>query len=214
VAHAYKIVAEYTREIVGAARVSIALLELNDVTNEQSLEIYGLDGKEGALKMGMKLPLQGTQVGHVVTSQQPVRVMDCANSSYVDCQKLAGMGVKACVDVPMISSGKVLGTLNTGVTDPAVYYPEVEYMLLQISSVLASAIEKERLLEQAVSARNQLLSEQHQYVVQLGQQHAGVDKGGSAADGQLSMEQEPECSHCRNRRLQGHCKKAPRNITD
>lgn len=195
VADAYKLVAQYTREIVGAARVSIALLEDPDIDNDKDkdddndplfLEVYGLDGTQGALPLGMKLPIAGTQIGHVVQSKQPVRVMDTANSHYLDCQQLSKMGVAACVDVPLISSGKVFGTLNTGVTDCAVYYPEVEQMLLQISSVLASAIEKERLLEQAVQAQNRL-------------QQEGMER--------------IECPQCRNKRLAEKCVKATRSIT-
>lgn len=182
VADAYKIVAQYTREIVGAARVSIALLVDDD---KDVLEIYGLDGSEGALPLGMRVPIEGTQVGQVVTGRRPIRVMDCSTAEYGDCQKLSQMGVEACVDVPMISSGKVLGTLNTGVTDRAVYYPEVESMLLQISSVLASAIHKERLLEEAISARNS-----HQ------------------------SEQQAECAQCRNKRLMQMNQKAPRSTTN
>lgn len=184
VADAYKIVAQYTREIVGAARVSIALLVDDD---PDVLEIYGLDGREGALPLGMRVPLKGTMVGQVVTDCRPIRVMDCSTAEYGDCQKLSQMGVEACVDVPMISSGRVLGTLNTGVTDRAVYYPEVESMLLQISSVLASAIHKERLLEEAISARNASQSENNKQV---------------------------ECAQCRNKRLMQMNQKAPRSTTN
>ncbi|CAB9504503.1 Histidine kinase [Seminavis robusta] len=184
VADAYKIVAEYTREIVGAARVSISLLS-KDETGCEQLEIYGLDGTSGAMPLGMKLPLAGTQIGHVVRTREPVRVMDCAHSEFLDCRNLSQMGVQACVDVPLISSGRVLGTLNTGVTDRAVYYPEVEQMLLQISSVLACAIEKERLLEEAMEARNKIL-----------------------------LEKQPECNGCRNKRMAEKCGKAPRSVTN
>ena len=147
---AYKIVAQYTREIVGAARVSIAILN-EPAGQEPFLEVYGLDGQEGALPMGICLPLHNTQVGRVVTTQKPVRVMDTGTHipEWLDIKHLHSMGVMACVDVPLISSGRVLGTLNTGVTDPVVYYPEVEEILLQIASVLASAMEKDQLLQLA-----------------------------------------------------------------
>ena len=106
------------------------------------------------MPMGLRLPIQNTQIGHVAQTRSPVRVMDCGNCEYdwVDIANLHEMGVAACVDVPLISSGRVLGTLNTGVTDAAVYFPEVEQMLLQIAAVLASAMEKERLREIAEHA--------------------------------------------------------------
>lgn len=170
---AYKIVAEYTREIVGAARVSISILgsfqdqriplptEDEDgnciYSDGDYLEIYGLDGSEGALPMGLQLPIENTQIGHVAMTRKPVRVIDCGNCEYgwVDIANLHEMGVAACVDVPLISSGRVLGTLNTGVTDAAVYFPEVEQSLLQIAAVLANAMEKERLLLAAQDAQRQ-----------------------------------------------------------
>jgi GAF domain-containing protein len=164
---AYKIVARYTREIVGAARVSISILGSFDdesipgpieredgnliFSDRDYLEVFGLDGDEGLLPIGLKLPIERSQIGSVVTRRIPVRVLDCGNCvfDWVDIANLHQMGIAACVDVPLISSGKVLGTLNTGVTDAAVYYPEVEQMLLQISAVLANAMEKERLLLKA-----------------------------------------------------------------
>lgn len=153
ISEAYKIVAQYTREIVGAARVSIAILN-EPAGQEPFLEVYGLDGQEGALPLGIRLPLYNTQVGRVVTTQKPFRVMDTGthNSEWLDIKHLHTMGVMACVDVPLISSGRVLGTLNTGVTDPVVYYPEVEEILLQIAAVLASAMEKDQLMQQAQKA--------------------------------------------------------------
>ena len=167
---AYKIVAIFTREIVGAVRVSISILgsHMHDVVpkpeyredgtvhyhEDDYLEIFGLDGNEGAMPMGIHLPIQNTQIGHVAQTRSPVRVMDCGDCEYdwVDIQNLHEMGVAACVDVPLISSGRVMGTLNTGVTDADVYYPEVEQMLVQIAAVLASAMEKERLREIAEAA--------------------------------------------------------------
>jgi GAF domain-containing protein len=169
VVDAYKIVAQYTREIVGAARVSISILgSFHDETipgpmegngghltfsDRDFLEVFSLDGKEGALPIGLKLPIERSQIGAVVTRRIPIRVLDCGNCDYdwVDIANLHQMGIVACVDVPLISSGKVLGTLNTGVTDAAVYYPEVEQMLLQISAVLANAMEKEMLLLKALN---------------------------------------------------------------
>lgn len=171
VVDSYKIVAEYTREIVGAARVSISILGsfqhdhlipgptegedgLFHYSEDDYLELFGLDGNEGALPLGKQLPIGNSQIGYVAKTRRPVRVMDCGNCEYdwVDIQHLHEMGMTACVDVPLISSGKMLGTLNTGVTDAAVYFPEVEQMLLQIAAVLANAMEKERLLLAAQNA--------------------------------------------------------------
>ena len=155
VSQAYKLVAQYTREIVGAARVSLAMLvdpKDNEDTTPPHLEVYALDGDEGALPLGIQLSLHNTQVGLVVTTRQPVRVMNTrpdsgeAAAAWVDVQNLYSMGVRASIDVPLISSGRVLGTLNTGVTDPAVYQAaNVESILWQIASVLAAAMEKEEL---------------------------------------------------------------------
>jgi putative methionine-R-sulfoxide reductase with GAF domain len=160
---AYRLVAQYTREIVGAARVSIAILQNDEgidgvVSEDAHLEVFGLDGEEGAMPMGLHLPVTSTQCGHAVLTKQPVRVMDtadCECPDWIDVAHLHQMGVQAAIDVPLISSGRVIGTLNTGVTDSSVYYPEVEAMLLQIASVLASAMEKDRLYELAMAAQEQ-----------------------------------------------------------
>jgi len=54
----------------------------------------------------------------------------------------------------MVARGRIIGTLNTAVNDGAAYFPEVEQFLLQIASVLASIIERDRLYKEAVVANN------------------------------------------------------------
>lgn len=149
---AYKLVAQYTREIVGtetAPRVSVAI----PTPDMQFLDTTGLDGKVGALPVGFKLPLKGTAPDTVIRTKKPVRIVDTASSHFIEMTKLNKMGVKAAIVVPLIASGKVIGTLNTGVDDPAVFFPEIEQMLIQIASVLASTIERERLYEQTMAAK-------------------------------------------------------------
>lgn len=149
---AYKLVAQYTRIIVGTEtvpRVSIALPS----PNHKMLDTIGLSGTVGAFPVGHQMPLAGTAPETVIRTKKPVRIMDTAASSFIEMKKLNKMGIKAAIVVPLMTSGKVIGTLNTGTDDPDGFFPELESILIQIASILASTIERERLYEQTMKAK-------------------------------------------------------------
>ena len=149
---AYKLVAQYTRVIVGTEtvpRVSVAL----PTQDKKFLDTIALDGTAGSLPVGFKLPLQGTAPDTVIKTKKPLRIMDTASSKFIEMARLNQMGVKAAIVVPLMASGKVIGTLNTGTDDPSGFFPELEQILIQIASILASTIERERLYEQTMKAK-------------------------------------------------------------
>ena len=149
---AYKLVAQYTRVIVGTEtvpRVSIAL----PTSDNKWLDTIGLDGTVGGMPVGFKLPLQGTAPDTVIKTKKPVHVIDTSKSAFIEMPKLNKMGIKAAIVVPLMTSGKVIGTLNTGTDDPFGFFPELEQILIQIASILASTIERERLYEQTMKAK-------------------------------------------------------------
>lgn len=152
---AYKVVAQYTRSIVGAARVSVAMMRECGT----QLDLIGVDGLEGALMTGKQLPVINTACGEIFNTRRPVRVMDTSQNEWIDVKQLYNMGVVATIGVPLISSGKVIGSLNTGVKDPSIYFPEVEQFLFQIASVLASVIERDRLYREACEAKRLAIEE-------------------------------------------------------
>ncbi|MGB0387961.1 MAG: ATP-binding protein [Ardenticatenaceae bacterium] len=145
---AFQMVATHTKEITNTERVSLSLL------NEAGmLEVFALDGTVGALPTGLTLPVEGTMIGAVVKQQAPFFTLDTANSQWLDVQQLHEMGLRAMLDVPLITAGKVIGTLNTGSKTAEVYGADTEPLLLQIASMLATTIENKQLLEETLEAK-------------------------------------------------------------
>merc|ERR1719491_400222 len=142
---AYRVVAAYTREIIGAARVSVGVLRECGAW----LDLYSVDGIQGTLSAGAAVPAADTMIGAVVARRAPIRVMD----------------LRAAVCVPLMVHGRIIGTLNTALTDGARYFPGVEQLLLQIASVLASIVERDRLYREACEAKRQAVASERQAVV-------------------------------------------------
>ncbi len=143
-----RLVANYTREIMAVDRASIALL-----TDDGKLELFALDGVSGIMPTGVVLPLKGSMVGEVVSTGRPIHLLDCSTSEWADARHLLSMGLRASVDVPLIASGRVLGTLNTAASDPTVYDSDAEETLVQIATILSCLLEKQRLYDNAVEAK-------------------------------------------------------------
>jgi len=145
---AFQIFATETKEITNTERVSVALL------NEAGmLEVFALDGDAGALPTGMSLPIEGTMIGAVVKEQKPIFLSDTSDSSWLDVQQLHKMGLRAMLDVPLITAGKVIGTLNTGSKTVDSYGVDSESLLLQIASMFATTLENKQLLEKTKEAK-------------------------------------------------------------
>merc|ERR1719491_2633583 len=116
---AYRVVAAYTREIIGAARVSVGVLRECGAW----LDLYSVDGIQGTLSAGAAVPAADTMIGAVVARRAPIRVMDLGAVGWRDVQKLRSMGLRAAVCVPLMVHGRIIGTLNTALTDGARYFP-------------------------------------------------------------------------------------------
>ncbi len=145
---AFNLVAIKTKQILNAKRVSIALLN-----EERMFDVFALDGMIGALPTGLTLPLDGTVIGEVVKQQKPILMLETKASKWIDVQALNKMGVRAILNVPLVTSGEIIGTLNTASQTPEIYTPDVEQLLLQIAAMLATTLENRRLFEEAIQAK-------------------------------------------------------------
>ena len=63
------------------------------------------------------------------------------------------MGMRSNNCVPLISSGKVIGTLNTAHADASIYFPEAERLLTHVASILAATIEKDWFFRETLIAK-------------------------------------------------------------
>jgi GAF domain-containing protein len=136
-----QVVATRTNEIFKGHRTSMTLL------NEKSgmLQLFALEGDIGP--SNALLPIAGTAIGVAVSEQRIVVINDLGKSPYVEHEQLYADGLRATMVAPLIAT-KTLGTLNVGSKVPHVFDPNDENLLLQIASLVASAIESRRLFVQ------------------------------------------------------------------
>ena len=166
----YKLVALKATGLLEVERASVALLnETKDV-----LEVFALDGTKGAIPTGAQLPVEGTQLGEVVKTHQVVIVHDTAESSWLDAMKLGESGMGSLMDAPLIVSGSIIGTLNVGTVQKNIFTQRDSELLLQAATLLATTLEKNRLLAQtkddlvSTEAQAQRLDLLNDFALELG----------------------------------------------
>ncbi len=142
---AFKYVAAKTGNIVPSDRASIALI--NDNKNE--FEVFALDGIEGILPTGARLPINNTLVGQAIKEQRLINTREPYKSSGADAQALSEQGMQSIMNAPLIASGEVIGTINVASQKQGVYDNQEENLLVQIASLLATTLESRRLGERA-----------------------------------------------------------------
>lgn len=136
----FKVVAHYSPQVLNTERASVALLtQTND-----SLEIFVLEGKGGVIPAGTKLPVTGTALGKVVKEKQLLNIPEIQNTNFLDFRMLAQHGFRSGMIAPLITGGKVIGTLNVAESRPGAYQQRDEQLTIQIASLLASNVEKIR----------------------------------------------------------------------
>jgi signal transduction histidine kinase/CheY-like chemotaxis protein len=145
----FRVVTDYTPQIVPADRVSVALL----TESSESLEVFALQGTAGIMPVGVRLPLNGTLAGQAVREKRLIRTPDLRESQALDATQLAGQGLRAVMSAPIAIGERVMGTLNAGSQQPGVFSARDESMLLQIASFLATTVENTRLYTEAEDAR-------------------------------------------------------------
>lgn len=139
-----KAVARFTPRIVVSDRVSVALLE----DTRSSFELFALQGEDGVILVGTQVRLEGTAVGRCVQEKRVISTTTVRMRDYADLRQLAEQGIVSAMNVPLLVSGQVIGTLNVGSKTLNGYPERDENVLLQVGSILASTIENRRLFEQ------------------------------------------------------------------
>ncbi|MBY5967427.1 sensor domain-containing diguanylate cyclase [Halomonas denitrificans] len=99
-------VARWSHTVFGANRASITLAK-----SETELALIAMQGNN-AIPVDAPMPIEGTMVGRVYRTRQAEYAASFEGSSDLDCQMLRSKGLRCCLDVPMISSGRCMGTMN------------------------------------------------------------------------------------------------------
>ncbi|MEM7034742.1 MAG: GAF domain-containing protein, partial [Chloroflexota bacterium] len=149
---AFRITAKHMPDIVDSNRASVALLN----KEETVLEVFTLDGIKGAVVTGTQLPIENTQLGQAVKTQNPIIVSDTLMSEWVDARKLSEAGLRSLLDAPLIVGKDVIGTLNVGSEAAHSYGQREAQLMTQIASMLATTLENRRLFEQTQARATQL----------------------------------------------------------
>lgn len=141
--------------------------------NEELKEarVHALDKPppDGILLEGAIMPLEGTPVGLAIKTRKTVRRthLDFDEFSSPIMREAYKAGVRSGCSVPLISHGRVLGSISVGCMREAAVSIEDQELLEQISSPVAIAVENALNFERAERERkrNQLLLEINNAVI-------------------------------------------------
>lgn len=149
----FEVVGEWAAEIIRADRVCIALLPaISDETNGRELTVQALDGIIGSIPTGTKLYAAETAVGQPIKTRRTVYSADNRTSDYPDIQALHQSGLLSTVSAPLITSGRVLGTLNICSTRINAFDEKDQGLVKQMAALIATVLENRRLYEDAKRA--------------------------------------------------------------
>ncbi len=140
----YEIATVYTERILASDRTSLALYRPED----HQFEVFALQGEKGVIPTGTVLPSDRTGLGETIRENRIIYTPDGRASELTDSYQLSKQGILSTMTAPLISGSRIIGTLNIGARQPSAFTPRDESILLQISSLLVSAIENRRLYEE------------------------------------------------------------------
>ena len=123
----------------------------------RELRVHALDRPAplGILAEGEIMPLEGTPPGLAITSQKTVRrkLIDLEEFHAPIMKQGFAAGLRSGCSVPLISHGRVLGTINVGCMHEAGVSDEDQELLEQISTQVAIAVENVLNFERAERER-------------------------------------------------------------
>lgn len=140
---AFKIMAKNAARILESERCSIAIFH----EENQTFEVFALDGKTGLIPTGAILPVNNTMLGEVVKTKDTVIVHDTDINPWLDVRKLHESGLRSIMDAPLIVSGRILGTLNVATARSKAYGIRNRQIMIQMATMLAGTIENQRLFK-------------------------------------------------------------------
>ena len=126
--------------ILEADWASIGLLDESGA----SYAVYALHGLEGAAPVGTQLPVATTQAGQTMQEKRLIVAPDIRHSELADLRQLADQGIRSTMSAPLLSRGRVFGSLNIGREQVDAFDERDETILSQIAAFLASAIDNQQ----------------------------------------------------------------------
>ena len=127
-------VARWSSTVFGANRASITLAQ-----SETELTLIAMEGNN-AIPMDQPVPIYGTMVGRVYRTRQAEYAERFDGSPDLDCQMLSAKGLGCCLDVPMISGSRCVGTMNIAHESPNAFTDEDRERLQAMAHWVAASI--------------------------------------------------------------------------
>ncbi len=141
----FKIAAQKTRQIINVDQASIALLKPAGNT----FALFALDDTSEATPQGSELPLDKTTgIGRAIKSKQVIISDNIQTNKVPENKDLAAHGFHTAMVAPLISGGRIIGTLNVASKTANLYNEQSKEIIAQVASFLGSAIENQQLIEQ------------------------------------------------------------------
>jgi len=140
--------ARYLDRIVPATRTSTAW----PTTDGTALEVIALQGEAGAIPTGTKLPIEGTATGAAFKERRVIRIPDLAQSNFLENTRLGEQGLRSTMAVPLLTTDRVLGTLNFGSQNLDAFDNRHRDLAIQAASLISGVIENQELFAQTQSA--------------------------------------------------------------
>ena len=158
------------RELLKAISVSLSRVVPHDLAGfalydpeKQRLSAHALDfpGNQEFVETGEAIPLEGTPEGKAFTSRQTVliRNLDLADYPAEIIKRAQAAGLKSGCAVPLVSHGRVLGTLSVVSMKEAAFSPDDAELLTQIGAQMAIAVENALAYKQIAQLKDKLTDE-------------------------------------------------------
>ncbi|MBN1955744.1 MAG: GAF domain-containing protein [Anaerolineae bacterium] len=140
----FDIAAAQTSSIFAADRVSVTML----TAEADSLETMAIHGDAAGRPVGTRVPLENTTLRPVIEEGRLILKTDVEGDEH--------HGIASFVAAPIYLGGRPAGALVVGSEQPGIYTSRDGNMLLQVASLLSSAIENRQLFEQARARAEEL----------------------------------------------------------
>jgi signal transduction histidine kinase len=141
----FDLAARYTPRILDLDRAGVTLVS----DDRASFRIMAFDGSEGALPSDQIFSAAESAPGHVAKTGKLLYTEDCrTRPEFAEFKMLADAGMRSMVNVPLITGGRFIGTLN-GMSKTAAAFDDRDLELFgQIAAHLGSNVHGRRLHEQ------------------------------------------------------------------
>jgi signal transduction histidine kinase len=134
------------REILGADTCAVLLLD----EEQDELAARAAVGIEEEVEQGVRIPVGGGFAGRVAADRRPV-ILDDVDHADVLNPILREKGIKSLLGVPLLAQNKVIGVLHVGTLVHRKFTSDDVELLGLVADRVAVAVERGRLLEEAVA---------------------------------------------------------------